>query len=140
VKILEIIDGSSRVAKPKKFTKQIYNGQRVLLTDTSAPTWKYVFLNTDPNTYTGLFVDAMVAQMAARLAMPLTRKRELRAQALQDYELLITRASASDANEQSLGVEPDYTAPWLADRGYQQYDPLLTTDADGDIIEIPGSM
>lgn len=141
VTIIEIVDGyAGRTSYPKKFKKHTYNGAKVLLTDTESPTWRYVYLNTDPTTYTAGFVDALAAQLAARLAMPLTRKPELRAQALQDYVRLVAAASSRDANESTDNVEPDYTAEWLTDRGYDSGKTILAVDASGDITEIPGSM
>lgn len=142
VKIIEIIDTlDSRMNRPAKFTKANYNGEVVLLTDTKSPTWRYVFLNDTPATYTSKFVDAFAAQLAYRLAMPLTRKSDLRAAAQETYGVLIKEASAADANDQTLNEEPDYTAPWFEDRGYEQSSRrFLYTNADGDIQEFEGSL
>jgi len=142
VRIIEIIDTlDSRRNRPAKYTKANYEGQLVLLTDTESPVWRYVFLNDTPATYTPEFVDALAAQLAMRMAMPLTRKRELREAARVEYANLINIASAADANEQTVNEEPDYMAPWFEDRGYDQSSRrFLYTDADGNIQEFEGSL
>lgn len=141
VKIIEIINSyGSRSTYPLKFKKTIYGGQKVLLTDTESPTWRYVYLNTDPTTYTGAFTDALIAQLAARVAMPLTRKDSLRDRAMKDYLRLQAAASSSDANEATDNIEPDYTAEWLSDREYNNGKGVLVVNADGTISEIPGAM
>ena len=142
VRMIGIVDTlDSRRNRPAKYTKANYDGQLVLLTDTQAPVWRYVFLNDTPATYTAKFVDALAAQLATRLAMPLTRKPDLRKQANDVYGTLIREASAADANEQTLNEEPDYTAPWFEDRGYDQSSRrFLYTNADGDIQEFEGNL
>lgn len=141
VRIIEIVNGfAGRTSRPLKFKKTIYNGQKVLLTDTSSPTWRYVFENTDPTLYSAAFIDALSAQLAARIAMPLTRKLDLRAKALADYYKLVGVASAQDANESTINTEPDYTAEWFTDRDYDSGNTILTVDADGNIAEIPGRL
>lgn len=142
VRITGIIDTlDSRMNRPAKYTKSNYNGELVLLTDTKSPTWRYVFLNDTPATYPAKFLDALAAQLAYRLAMPLTRKADMREAARQTYATLIREASASDANEQTLNEEPDYTAPWFEDRGYDQSSRrFLYTDSDGNIQEFVGNL
>jgi hypothetical protein len=142
VKMLGIVDTlDSRVNRPAKFRKTNYEGQLVLLTDTVSPVWRYIYHNDTPATYTSQFVDALAAQLAYRLAMPLTRKLDLQKMAFETYTQLIRQAAASDANEQTLNEEPDYTAPWFEDRGYDQSSRrFLYTDSDGDIQEFAGSI
>lgn len=142
VRIIGIVDTlDSRMNKPAKYRKANYSGQVVLLTDTVSPVWRYVFLNDSPATYTAKFVDALAAQLAYRLAMPLTRKADLRQAALETYGILVREASAADANEQTVNDEPNYMAPWFEDRGYDQASRrFLYTDADGDIQEMVGNL
>lgn len=142
VRMIEIIDSlDSRLNKPSKFTKANYQGQLVFLTDTKSPTWRYVFLNDTPATYSPEFVDALAAQLAYRLAMPLTRKLDLQVRAQEQYRNLISAAAAADANEQTLNEEPDYTAVWHEARGYDESSRrFLYTNADGDIQEFVGKL
>lgn len=142
VKVIEIVDTlDSRLNKPAKFTKANYGGQLVLLTDTKSPTWRYIYLNEIPGTYSPEFVDALAAQIAYRLAMPLTRKLDLQVRAQEQYKNLISAAAAADANEQTLNEEPDYTAPWHENRGYDESSRrFLYTDADGNIQEFVGNL
>lgn len=142
IRIIGIIDSlDSRMNRPAKFHRSNYQGQLVLLTDTKSPTWRYIFLNDTPASYSPEFVDALAAQLAYRLAMPLTRKLDLQVRAQENYKSLVTAASAADANEQTLNEEPDYTAPWHEDRGYDESSRrFLYTNADGDIVEFAGKL
>lgn len=140
LKILGVVDTAGRVRAPVPFTRAMYNGQQVLLTDHESPVWRYIFVNEDPVTYSPEFIDALVASLAARLAMPLTRKRELAKDASDQYELAVRRASAADANENNQNGEDEYKPEWHEARDYNPYDSVYTTDADGNIIEIPGSL
>lgn len=141
VRIVGIVDplGSRRLT-PRKFRTITYSGNRVLLTDTEAPVWRYVYENTDSTTYSPAFIDAMVAQLSSRIAMPLTRKESLRESALKLFQQLIAGAATVDANEGFDGDEPAYTAQWFDDRGYSGASTIRAVDADGNIIEIEGKL
>lgn len=141
LRIIEIVDAvGNRLTKPRKLKRTVYDGQRVILTDTESPVWRYIYNNTDPVTYSPMFIDALVASLASRVAMPLTRKRELRQEALADYVRLISAAAADDANGNTDNDEPRYMPEWLDARGYSSSDPILRVGADGTIQEIPGNL
>ena len=141
VRILGIVDPlGSRLLTPLKWRTIMYNGNRVVLTDTEAPVWRFIFENDDPTTYTPAFIDTLVAQLASRIAIPLTRKLELRDFALKLYQQMLSAAAAHDANENFDGDEPDYTAQWFTDRGYTSTKTTRAVDADGNIIEIEGRL
>lgn len=141
IRMIQIVDEyGNRMTKPRKFQRSMYDGARVILTDTETPVWRYVYRNTDPVTYSPEFTDALAASLASRVAMPLTRKRELREAALVDYARLIGMAAAKDANDSQDRDEPRYMPEWFTDRGYNDEDTVLRTNADGSITEIPGSL
>lgn len=140
LRVLGVVNAAGRVKKPKPFQRASYNGQIVLLTDTESPVWRYVFFNEDATTYSPEFVDVVAAALAARLAMPLTRKRELAKEAAAAYKTAVAIASAADANENNQNGDPDYVPEWFQERGYNDGNTVYTTDADGDIVTIPGNL
>lgn len=117
VKMHRIVSEIGRIEPPLPYERGILNGQRVLFTDTWSPVWRYITNSGATGTYSPAFVNALVAQIAMRLAMPLTRKPDLRMAAAKDYAIAVREAIAVDANENSENGEPDYAPEWLVERG-----------------------
>lgn len=66
----------------------------------------YVADESDPTRFPPLFIDALAAALAARLATPLTGDRSIKADALQLAQQAFNVAAAADANEDT--DRPDY--------------------------------
>jgi hypothetical protein len=60
---------------------------------------RYTFRLTDPTRFSPLFTDALSWNLAARLAMPLTRDQGIRTQAYQLAQVSQATAAQADANE-----------------------------------------
>jgi len=141
VRMIGIVDEyGNRMQKPRKFQRAVYDDQRVILTDTESPTWRYIYNSGDTALFSPEFVDALAASLASRVAMALTRKRELREAATADYVRLISMAAAKDGNDSQDNDEPRYLPEWFTNRDYNDQDTILQVRADGTISEIPGSL
>jgi hypothetical protein len=50
----------------------------------------------DPNRFTASFTQALSKYLAYRLAIPITQSRQLKADLLNEYELLVGKAASND--------------------------------------------
>lgn len=116
LRIIEIVKTLGRTTPPLPFKRHVHDGQRVVLSDTETPIWRYVYDNTDPALYSPQFSAALVLQLATRLAMPITRKKDIRDDMSQQYRLAKMTASITDAKENSANGEPEKTVEWISDR------------------------
>lgn len=93
------------------------DGEPVLLTDAADAVLRYTTRELDPMRFPPLFTDALAALLASHLAGPVIKgdagKTEAKAQ-LQHFQLLLSRAKVSDANQQRL--LPEHTPGWIAGR------------------------
>ncbi len=112
-KVREIVNELGRTRDPIPFARHIHNGQRMLLTDWEAPTWRYTLENDDPTTYSGAFVEAFKYLLAANIAMELTRKPEIAEAMSKQYRLAKQNANTNDANEIHENGEPEKTIEWI---------------------------
>jgi len=69
-------------------------------TDDETAKLEYTFRQEDPSTYPPQFVDALAWALAARIAFPLTRDRQIRADAVQMAAELRHAAEDADANNE----------------------------------------
>lgn len=60
---------------------------------------RYTYRHDDPSKYPPLFIDALAAKLAVRLAMPLTRDPDIRTTAYKFAVQAYNTAAAADANE-----------------------------------------
>lgn len=60
----------------------------------------YIWKVTDPTRFPPLFVDALAAALAVRMAIPLTRDPKVRADNFQLAQVLMGQAQMADANEE----------------------------------------
>jgi hypothetical protein len=67
--------------------------------DIDTATLEYTFRQEDPSKFPSQFVDALAWALAARLAFPLTRDRQLRADAAQMAQQMRLSAESSNAND-----------------------------------------
>lgn len=116
IRLTEIIPAAGRQSDRKPFEIATISGQRVILTDEESPTWRYVYRNTNPALYSPPFVDAMVAQLAYRISMQLTRKIDLMKMARESYYAMIAAAAAHDANVNAEIKEDELVVAWHEDR------------------------
>lgn len=72
---------------------------RLLLSDMESATVVYTARVEDPLLYPPLFVNAFAWLLAAEVALPLSVRPDLRAQAQQQFELTLSRAQAGALNE-----------------------------------------
>ena len=79
--------------------EQSVDGRRVLLTDETSVIIRYVTRALDFSQYDALFVDALIAKLAAELAIPLTGKQSLTATMYQIYESKLLLATSRNAKE-----------------------------------------
>ncbi len=79
------------------------------------PAWlEFTSKEIDPSKFPPLFVDAFAWALAARLALPLTGDRSIRADAVQMASAARVAAETADANE--FPDRPHYEASWIAAR------------------------
>lgn len=71
-----------------------------IYTDLDTTTLEYTFRQDDPSTYPPQFVDALAWSLAARIAFPLTRDRQIRADAVQMATSMRYAAEDADANNE----------------------------------------
>lgn len=116
LRVIEIVKTLGRTSPPLPFVRHIHEGQPVLLTDIEEPVWRYIYNNVDPSLYSPKFVSALSLQLATRLAMPITRKVEIRDDMSKQYRLAKMSASLTDATENSQNGEPEKTVEWLTTR------------------------
>lgn len=74
----------------------------------------YTMRITNPNLFSGNFIQALICALAAKLAQPLTGDRALRNEMFELANRLIIQARAQDGNEGLTII--DYDASWIADR------------------------
>lgn len=68
--------------------------------DIDTATLEYTFRQDDPSKFPSQFIDALAWALAARLAFPLTRDRQLRADAAQMAQQMRLSAEAADGNDE----------------------------------------
>jgi hypothetical protein len=89
---------------------------RLILTDWDAPlNVRYVFQQTDANTYDPMLRAALSARLAMELAMPLTQDRGKRADAEAAYQAALDAARAVDGLEEEV-TEDDSDSEWVGAR------------------------
>lgn len=115
VKVRKII-GPTRTGDPIPFeiAHSDINDAKVILTDQPGAEVWYTKLITNTELFPAKFVEALAAKLASNVAMPITRKRAVRDDAISIYNLLLEQAKASDLNES--GKEEDRLAPWHESR------------------------
>ena len=93
---------------PVEYTKQITSdGDRLILSNEKELRIRYRRSVEDPNKYSSLFIDALSALLASRVAVHIVGAdlgRALKKDAQEDFKQLITDAGISDANQQSKAV------------------------------------
>jgi hypothetical protein len=80
---------------------------RILCCDLSPASLAYVARVTDPSLWSNAFADALIFELASRLAMPMAIKPELATTLFQAATLSFNQALASDLNEQVPDRQPD---------------------------------
>lgn len=73
---------------------------RLILSDSSAMSLRYVYKNTNAGTWDALLVDVMVKRMAWVLAYPVTKSTSLRESMMMDYERALKTAKSIDSMEE----------------------------------------
>jgi len=99
------VDGSSRSDVPIEYELQLLDDKSgvTMLADTPDLCLRYVTSDIPSAMYDSMFLDAVVWRLAEKLAVPLTRKAELRSNALQMYRVALGSAIATDINERHPG-------------------------------------
>lgn len=82
------------------------DGARVILTDMDHAEAIYTVRIENPNLFTSLFTTALAYLLASRVAIPLTGKADMAAQARQGYLLTLAAAVAANLNEGESGPPP----------------------------------
>lgn len=93
VRIVPEIDDPDNLAVPYGLRAQS------IYADIDTATLEYTFRQDDPSKFPPQFVDALAWALAARLAFPLTRDRQLRADAAQMAQQMRLSAEATDGND-----------------------------------------
>jgi hypothetical protein len=88
---------------------------KVILTNQEQAILVYIKQVTNPNIWDSQFVQAMVAALSARLAIALTGDKALANMKLNEANIYISNARATDANE-GLTIN-DVTPDWIRTRG-----------------------
>lgn len=83
------------------------NGGTVLLTDVANANLVYTFRHEEPTRYPMYFVDALAAELAARLAMPLVKEPGLRSNLMQVAQYVTSVAMSRAAQEGEPDDPPD---------------------------------
>lgn len=90
-------------------------GQTFIVTDTSAPLYiRYVSRVEDPALFDPLFINALAARLAMKLALPLTQSNTITQGARDAYRSEIQQATAQNAIESS--PRPFRQGSWLTAR------------------------
>ncbi len=103
------VDGSSRSDVPIEYELQLLDDKSgvTMLSDTEDLGLRYVTSEIPSAMWDSMFLDSVVWRMAEKLAVPLTRKAELRSNALQMYRVSLGTAIATDINERHPGGKRD---------------------------------
>jgi hypothetical protein len=80
---------------------------RILCCDLAPASLAYVARVTDPSLWSNSFTDALIFELASRLAMPMSIKSELASSLFQAATLSFSAALADDLNEQQPDSQPD---------------------------------
>lgn len=83
------------------------DGQRVILTDLPEAEMIYTARVENPNLFSPTFTTALTYLLASRVAVPLTGKPDMAAQARQGYLLTLASAAAHSLNEVQRDQMPD---------------------------------
>lgn len=75
---------------------------------------RYTLSITDPSLFSSLFSSALSRLIASHIAFPLTGDLKVSTQNLEMYNALVSRASASNANQHGQNEPAD--APWISGR------------------------
>jgi hypothetical protein len=70
-----------------------------ILTDDAVLRIRYIFRNTDPNTYDSLCIETMASRLAYELAEPLTQSTQKKQELFVEYEDMMNQAKRIDAQE-----------------------------------------
>jgi hypothetical protein len=103
------VDGSSRSDVPIEYELQLLNDKSgvTMLSDTEDLCLRYVTSEIPSAMWDSMFLDAVVWRLAEKLAVPLTRKGDLRSNAMQMYRVSLGTAIATDINERHPGGKRD---------------------------------
>lgn len=88
--------------------------QKTIVTDLEDAEAVYTADISNTELFSEHFVESLAAQIAVRIAYPLTKKRSVRSDAISAFQDLIKRAPAHDANES--GPRTPRDAPWIEAR------------------------
>lgn len=100
---------------------------RFLFSDQSTPEAECIVRATDAGAYSPAFVDALVLRLAARMAYPVTRNRDLGVKLLNEYAAFIDELKGPDSQEGTPDVEPEPSLISVR-RGYES--PLFGSNVD----------
>lgn len=91
------------------------DGTEVICTDQQDALLMHTVLVTDPNKFTGLFVEVLAALLASKLAGPIVKGKEGRALAqewMQAAMAILAKAQMQDANNRSIS-QIEQSTPWV---------------------------
>lgn len=101
---------SEGIRAPVEFVRELdEDGIMRIYTNEVDATLRYTAWVTDPNKWSPLFRQAVVAMLASKLAGPLWRGQEgesVKQRCLRDVEVYLARAKASDSNQQKVRPSP----------------------------------
>jgi hypothetical protein len=115
VSIRRITTGNRRDGSPVKYELGSDSAGKLILTDEADAVVAYTHAVTDVTLYPDVFCQAVAWRMAWHMAMPLTGRTDLRAQADQEYQRVLADAKVSVLVQQQRDEDPD--AEWIRARG-----------------------
>lgn len=95
--------------------EETFNGQRVLLTDSSALYLRYVYRLTDPNLYPADFIIAFAVELAKRLSVAIPASNTIKADLTEEVRGLWLGSKSSDSQGQTPQRRP--RGSWVGARG-----------------------
>lgn len=112
---------SAGVRAPAEAVRELdEDGVLRIYTNEENATLRYTAFITDPNAWSPLFRQALVALLASKIAGPLWRGQEgeaVKQRCLRDVEVYLARAKVSDASQQRLRPEPQIASYMQNRRG-----------------------
>ena len=112
---------SGGVRAPVEFVRELdADGVLRIYTNEENATLRYTAFVTNPNAWSPLFRQALVALLASKIAGPLWRGAEgeaVKQRCLRDVEVYLARAKVSDANQQKVRPEPQIASYMQNRRG-----------------------
>lgn len=118
LRVLQVFDGVQIPgAAQAPYAVEVGGSQPVLLANTPTAWAQFVFLQTDPQRFSPLFVDALSWLLASQLAGPLLKGdagAAMSKSCLQQFGYIMQMARLSDARQRR--VEPTAQPAWIAGR------------------------